>query len=109
MIQELKQKAAEHWRTYLPTKWAELIRTDRLDLELTKAATEAASEIQTLINRGARLDEAEEIVLPQLIFLAPETDGLDEDQRAEDEAIEAEYQRTTGIPMANLYKGMEEG
>ncbi len=109
MIQELKKKAADHWRAYLPTKWANLMRTDSLDLELNRAAREAASEIRTLMDRGARLDEAEEIVLPQLIYLEPETDGLDEEQRAEDAEIEAEYQRTTGIPMANLYKGMEEG
>lgn len=92
MIQELKAKAAEHWQTYLPTMWAELVAEDRVDEALTKAATEAESEIRTLMERGARLDEAEEMVLPKLIYLPPETDGLDPEVAAELAQKEAEYQ-----------------
>ena len=92
MIQELKAKAAEHWQTYLPTMWATLVSEDRVDEALTKAATEAESQIRALMENGARLDEAEEIVLPQLIYLPPETDGLDEELRVELAQKEEEYQ-----------------
>lgn len=72
MIQELKQKAAEHWREWLPRKWASLMASGMVDQALTTAATQAEQEIRQWMERGARLDEAEEIVLPQLILLPPE-------------------------------------
>lgn len=109
MIQELKAKAAEHWRTYLPKKWAALVEADRVDLELKAAATEAERQIRMLMQRGARQDEAEEMVLPDLILLRPEVTQPDEDLAAEEEALEAEYQENVGRPNANwLQKVMEQ-
>lgn len=92
MIQELKAKAREHWENFLPTMWAELVAEDRVDQALTEAAAAAEKEIRHLMGRGARLDEAEEIVLPSLIYLTPETAGLDEESQAESDQMEAEYQ-----------------
>lgn len=101
MIQELKAKAAEHWQTYLPQKWADLIAEDRVDLELTRAATQAEAEIRQWMERGARLDEAEEIVLPQTIYLPPETSGLDKETEEELRQMEDRYQREIGSTMLN--------
>lgn len=97
MFEELKAKAAEHWETFLPGLWAQLRQEDRLDLALNEAARKAHDQIRTLMDQGLRQDEAEERVLPDLIYLPPETDGLDPEtarelaeKRAENRAIYAE-------------------
>lgn len=94
MIQELKAKAAEHWKEWLPAKWAKLVAEDRVDLALTQAATQAEAEIREWMDRGARLDEAEEIVLPQLILLPPEVKDStgDPEQDQELQAMEDRHQ-----------------
>lgn len=94
MIQELKAKAAEYWQTFLPQKWAVLVAEDRVDEELTRVATRAESEIRALMERGVRLDEAEEIVLPETIYLPPEEGetGLGPEIDAELAKKEQDYQ-----------------
>lgn len=94
MIEELKAKAADHWQEWLPAKWANLVAEDRVDLELTRAATQAEREIREWMDRGARLDEAEEMVLPRTILLAPEpgVSGLGEEIDEELRQREADYQ-----------------
>lgn len=108
MIQELKAKAAKHWRTFLPTKWAALMQADRVDLELTHAARQAEAQIRQMMQGGARLDEAEERVLPTLIYLPPETDGLDEEAAQEEADLEAEYQQNVGRPMSGYLREVME-
>lgn len=95
MIQELKAKAAEYWREWLPQKWADLVAEDQVDEALTQAATQAEQEIRALMAQGARLDEAEEIVLPQTILLPPEAgvSGLGPEIDAELAQKEADYQK----------------
>jgi len=97
MLNELKHKAAEHWMEWLPRKWAALVKEDRVDLELTRVATQAEREIREWMERGARLDEAEEIVLPQLILLKPEK-GAWPEVEAEEAAREARHQRVMREP-----------
>lgn len=94
MIQELKEKAREHWMNFLPSKWAELVDEDRVDQALTEAATAAEKAIRQWMAKGARLDEAEEMVLPSLIYLPPEkgATGLDKESQAESDQMEAQYQ-----------------
>ena len=92
MINELKHKAAEHWMEWLPRKWAALVKEDRVGLELTRVATQAEREIREWMERGARLDEAEEIVLPQLILLKPEKGAWKEVEKKEAER-EAKHQK----------------
>lgn len=90
MIEELKARAADHWREWLPKKWAELLRTDSVDLTLNIAARHAEKEIRELMDSGARLDEAEEMVLPQWILLKPEKQ--DDEETSELAESEAAYQ-----------------
>ena len=94
MIEELKAKAAEHWETWLPEMWADLIAENRLDQALTQAAMQAEREIREWMDRGARLDEAEEMVLPKTILLTPEpgVSGLGEEIDEELRQREADYQ-----------------
>jgi len=108
MIQELKALAAEHWRTYLPTKWAALMAADRVDLELTQAATLAEKQIRELMLKGAREDEAREMVLPDLIYLPPEESGLSPEAQEEEAELEAEYQATVGQPMSGYLREVME-
>lgn len=95
-MQELRAKAREHWKTYLPTKWAELKAAGTEELALTEAARQAQTQIRALMDAGARLDEAEEIVLREVIYLPPEVSGLDEETEAELREKEAEYRRIYG-------------
>ncbi len=92
MINELKHKAAEHWKEWLPRKWASLVAEDRVDEELTRVAMQAEREIRQWMDRGARLDEAEEIVLPELILLKPEK-GAWPEVEAEEAEREALHQK----------------
>lgn len=108
MIQELKALAADHWRTYLPTKWAALVAADRVDLELTQAATLAEQQIRELMRKGAREDEAREMVLPDLIYLPPEASGLSPEAQEEEAELEEEYQRTVGQPMSGYLREVME-
>jgi hypothetical protein len=116
MIEELKAKAAEHWSEWLPAKWAALVEENRVDQELTRVATLAEREIREWMNRGARLDEAEEIVLPRLILLPPEnkdsTGSLEQDQELIQ--MEAEYQErmrreTAAMRTLQIQQDVDEG
>lgn len=100
MIEELKAKAANHWRTWLPKKWAALVAEDRVDEELTRAAIEAEKAIRQWMDGGARQDEAEEIVLPEFILLKPEPNG----KTPEEKRLEREYQEIYGTPPATSRK-----
>ena len=97
MINELKHKAATHWMEWLPKKWETLVKEDRVDEELTRVAIQAEQEIRQWMERGARLDEAEEIVLPQLILLKPEK-GAWLEVEAEEAAREAAHQQMMREP-----------
>ena len=52
MIEELKSKAAHHWKTYLPRMWKQLIAEDRLDLTLNQAARAAEKTIWYWMDKG---------------------------------------------------------
>lgn len=72
MERELTRRALDHWREWLPEKYADLQRNNMLVQTAASAAEMAARDIRELMQCGARLDEAEEIVLPQYILLPPE-------------------------------------
>ena len=75
---------------------AALVAEDRVDEELTLAAKQTEKEIRQLMDSGARLDEAEEIVLPEYILLKPEPKG----KTPEEKRLEREYQAIYGTPRA---------
>lgn len=81
MERRLARKALNHWREWLPTMYADLQRHNMLTTTAAKSAEMAAREIRELMQAGARLDEAEEIVLPKYILLTPEE--LPEDEGEE--------------------------
>lgn len=102
MYEELKAKACEHWQHWLPRRWANLVATNTVDKALSTAAMNAEKEIREWMERGARLDEAEEIVLPEWILLKPEVSGMRPEMEEEAEALEAEYLRIYREPEQNV-------
>ena len=88
----LAKKAIRHWKEWLPNRYRELVEANQLLTAAEAAAKGAAQEIRELMDAGARLDEAEEIVLPQLILLKPEK-GAWKEVEEEEAAREAQHQK----------------
>lgn len=68
-----KRMAQRHWRKYLPALTAALEKEGKFDQETEEAAIAACRELGSLVNRGAQLEAAKEIVLKEYILLPPET------------------------------------
>lgn len=68
--------AEEHWERYLPKWYRGLQEAGILDQELVKAGNQASEAIADLVSSGLYPHEAREIVLPQYIFLEPESELL---------------------------------
>ncbi len=107
MRKQLKHKAMIHWQEWLPIKWAELVAEDRVDEALNQAARAAEKEIRQLMAQGARLDEAEEIVLPTWILLPPEPEPEDDWMAKEIAEMEDVYQSRMAAEM-KMTRDMEE-
>lgn len=71
--QEYSQQALDHWTKFLPTMVAELRQAGRLNEAVQTASREASEQVDALVRGGMQKFEAEEIVLPDLILLPPET------------------------------------
>jgi hypothetical protein len=68
-----ENKARKHWRKYLPALTQALEREGKFESEI-KSAVERASQVLTeLVQNGAGIEAAKEIVLKEYIFLPPET------------------------------------
>jgi hypothetical protein len=67
-------QAEEHWKRYLPSMYKKLKEAGTLEAEAMNAGIRAADMIEELIAGGLYPFEAREIVLPQYIFLTPETE-----------------------------------
>lgn len=95
MERRLANKALRHWKEWLPNRYKELLEANQLTTAAAAAAAGAAREIRELMQAGARLDEAEEVVLPKWILLPPEEADPDEPdwEAAELADKEAAYQR----------------
>ena len=90
MERRLTRKAMNHWRDWLPVMYADLNQRNQLVTTAARAAKKAAKEIRQLMEAGARLDEAEEVVLPKYILLPPEEsddEEYDEEERTRDEEL----------------------
>jgi len=64
--------ALNHWKKHLPQRYKELSEAGTLNKRAQQASREAASQVGSLIRKGLRQHEAEEMVLPDLITLPPE-------------------------------------
>ena len=68
-----KRMAQRHWKKYLPNLTAALTKEGTFDQETERAAQQASEELANMVNRGAQLEAAKEIVLKEYILLPPET------------------------------------
>lgn len=64
--------AYQHWKKFLPGRFAELESTGRLEEALMKASQGHRGMVRALVGAGMALREADKIALPQFILLAPE-------------------------------------
>lgn len=106
MERRLASKAIRYWKEWLPNRYRELLEANELVTAAAAAAAGAAKEIRQLMAAGARLDEAEEVVLPKWILLQPEEPDQEEPdwEETELEDRETRYQRLE----ASLEKGRRE-
>lgn len=95
MERRLANKAIRYWKDWLPNRYKELLDANQLVTAAATAAAGAAKEIKELMQAGARLDEAEEVVLPKWILLQPEEPDPEEPdwETTELDDREAAYQR----------------
>ncbi len=94
MERRLASKAIRYWKDWLPKRYKELLDANQLVTAAAAAAAGAAKEIKELMQAGARLDEAEEVVLPKWILLQPEEPDLEDPDWEASELMdkEAAYQ-----------------
>lgn len=94
MRQALATKARKHWETWLPAKTADLKAAGQFEEAVQGAAALAQQQISQLMQQGYQQHEAEEVVLRELILLAPEAGAEESDEeRAELAELEAAYQK----------------
>lgn len=70
------RRALDHWKRWRTAMYLEMQQNGTLDAEAQRASREAANQVATLMESGMQRHEAEEMVLPDLITLAPEP-GVD--------------------------------
>ena len=66
-------KAKKHWRKYLPALTAALEKEGKFESEIKSAVEKASQALTDLVQKGAQIEAAKEIVLTEYIFLPPET------------------------------------
>ncbi len=66
--------AKRHWEKFLPDLVKELKAEGTYEQELDRAAQQASEELVRMVQRGAQLEAAKEVVLLEYIFLPPETE-----------------------------------
>ncbi len=82
-VQQLEQKARDHWRIWRPEEYREMEAEGILDSNLRAAAVAAKEAIDDLIQQGYQMHEAEEVALKTYILKEPEGDGLEDWEREE--------------------------
>jgi hypothetical protein len=65
--------ALNHWKKWRPKEYRQMQKDGTLNEEAQKASKEAARQVGSLMEAGYQKHEAEEVVLPELILLPPES------------------------------------
>ncbi len=68
-----QRMAKRHWEKYLPALTEELKRKGIFQKRVHSAAKRAARELAHMVQDGAQLEAAKELVLERYILLPPET------------------------------------
>lgn len=71
-LPEYQVLALRHWKKWLPKHFAELSAASELATMTQVAAALTEAEVRALMDRGLGRQDAERIVLPRYILLAPE-------------------------------------
>ena len=70
----LASQAMAHWARWRPQATAELKAAGTFEMWASRDAERALTEIQGLVQSGVSREQAEEMVLPEYIYLPPEID-----------------------------------
>ncbi len=98
-LRTLESKARRHWNEFLPSMVASLKAEGQYEARLRRVSLTAQQEIRELVRGGGyRVHEAEEVVLPQLILLKPESDVGPAWEREELNEKERQYQAMMAEP-----------
>lgn len=97
-LHTLESKARRHWKEFLPSMVASLKAEGQYEARLRRVALAAQQEIRELVRSGSLEQEAEEVVLPQLILLKPEPDAGPAWERDELDEKERQYQAMMAEP-----------
>ncbi|MEM5276700.1 hypothetical protein VSR17_16870 [Cupriavidus taiwanensis] len=65
--------ALRHWKQWRPKAYREMERDGTLQEFAQSLSKQAAAQVATLMAAGMQKHEAEEMVLPELILLPPES------------------------------------
>ncbi|NTV09957.1 MAG: hypothetical protein HGA47_04185 [Zoogloea sp.] len=71
-VTHLDAQAMKHWERWLPQKTADLKEAGTFEFRANQAAERALAEINLLVSKNVSREQAEEMVLPEYIFLPPE-------------------------------------
>jgi hypothetical protein len=94
--------ARNHWKKWLPKKWAALKESGELEASIRAAAQMATDEKRRLMAAGYQEHEADEVVKAELILLPPERGN---DREAEPRVSLAERKAAASVdhpPMSPL-------
>ena len=83
--------ADQHWKKFLPKYYKSLKKQGILEQELQKAGEGATEMIAYLGERGLRPIEAREIVLPQFVYLTPESEQEEEKEPEIEWGLDGRY------------------
>lgn len=64
----------DHWKEHFPTKYRRLKAAGTVDAEAQKISRDAAQQVADLMEQGFSKHQAEEFVLPDLVYPKPGAD-----------------------------------
>lgn len=78
-LTQYKNLARQHWKEFLPKRYAELKQAGELDPAVTRAAELTDQEMAAAVDAGIPLDQAWEGIKGHYLLLKPEPEEPDED------------------------------
>lgn len=73
LAEDYAATALRHWKRWRPRMVRDMRREGTLDRHVQDAARRAADQVASLMAKGFQRFEAEEMVLPDLIIVTPES------------------------------------
>ena len=69
---QYSDRVKTHWKNHFPKKYQRLKKEGMLDVEAQKVSRQASEQVANLVQKGMKDFEAEEMVLPDLVYPRPD-------------------------------------